>query len=670
MDLADSIQANDDTGIHATREHHSLLASRRSQTLAVPITYDGQISSSRGSQQSKDSTHSSPVGRTSPEDKQEVTTIGWLKAWWTDLASVFVSVGLLIAVFAVLLSVDDTPLADWSMPFGIQPTALVAILITLCKLFLLDVVAEGISQLKWVYFEQRSHKLEDLERFDNASRGVWGSMKFLYFIHWQAIFGFVGALITILAVAMAPFAQQSLSFYTKAVADPESPPSVYRSNSYDTNIGMPLFSTYVYHSRDDFLSSVDTQPISNYASMMSAVLRGLYNPESNAEFDCKTSSCIWPSYETLGICSTCEDVTASLTTRCYPASNTSYMVGSNYFNEGGHCKYTTPSGLELVGRCDEPEVTLWTSTTSYASTRKLARLPIITAVAALLFPEQGECHATAANFSMRAPQATECKLSWCSKTFESKAVNGTISETVVQTNDLVFPPGPCNGTSNWPPLFQEDSHIPAWTVREDVGADDLFRFAAFKKHEVLENLCDDWQHHDNPAFWINAQDNLNVRHILDTVFTGRVSNAAGTNVGNMLYTVNNGNITANVMGVAESMTNEIRSGPNSTAHLGTAHINETYIRVNWVWLTYPAVLVALSILFLFGTVIFSAEKSQVVWKSSSLALLFHGLKESDRETSVRKQSDMEEVAKQIWVRLKEDDNGNLNLVRGQHQSTG
>lgn len=131
------------------------------------------------------------------EDKANSTT-SFLLDWWKELAVILTSVAFLAAVYIVLLSVHDTRLEDWSMPFGVQPTALIATLITLCKLFLLVVVAEALSQLKWVYFEQQPHKLEDIEHFDSASRGAFGAILFLSKVRWRAVAASVGAVVTYL----------------------------------------------------------------------------------------------------------------------------------------------------------------------------------------------------------------------------------------------------------------------------------------------------------------------------------------------------------------------------------------------------------------------------------------------------------------------------------------
>lgn len=62
--------------------------------------------------------------------------------------------------------------------------------------------------------------------------------------------------------------------------------------------------------------------------------------------------------------------------------------------------------------------------------------------------------------------------------------------------------------------------------------------------------------------------------------------------------------------------------------------------------------------------VFSAERSRAVWKSSSIATLFHGLqgwpKDDLMEDRVEK---IEESAKNMRVKLQRDRDGHLALLR-------
>jgi hypothetical protein len=67
-------------------------------------------------------------------------------------------------------------------------------------------------------------------------------------------------------------------------------------------------------------------------------------------------------------------------------------------------------------------------------------------------------------------------------------------------------------------------------------------------------------------------------------------------ISNMIYWANDGHILKTFDQIAQSMTNQMRSGPQSVNHAGQVLRNELYMRVDWLWLAYPvALLVAVSV---------------------------------------------------------------------------
>lgn len=80
--------------------------------------------------------------------------------------------GLLIAVVVMLRVYDGKPLSEW--PYSITINALVAILVTLIKATMTVPLAEGLSQLKWSWFDKPA-RLQDLALIDAASRGTLGA---------------------------------------------------------------------------------------------------------------------------------------------------------------------------------------------------------------------------------------------------------------------------------------------------------------------------------------------------------------------------------------------------------------------------------------------------------------------------------------------------------------
>lgn len=68
---------------------------------------------------------------------------------------------------------------------------------------------------------------------------------------------------------------------------------------------------------------------------------------------------------------------------------------------------------------------------------------------------------------------------------------------------------------------------------------------------------------------------------------------------------------------------------------GTADSMVVSVRVEWIWLSFPIVLVFASFLFLVATVLITSSKEIPSWKSSNLAVLAMGLDEGNRRDFTR-----------------------------------
>lgn len=119
------------------------------------------------------------------------------------------------ALTVILAKIDNIPLPHWWLP--IQPNSLIAVLTTVAKSSMMLSVASCISQLKWGHFFQQPRKLVDLETFDEASRGPWGSATLLPLLAFRGPILFTSglALVTIVSLGIDPCAQQVLEFPTQ-----------------------------------------------------------------------------------------------------------------------------------------------------------------------------------------------------------------------------------------------------------------------------------------------------------------------------------------------------------------------------------------------------------------------------------------------------------------------
>ncbi|KAK0614073.1 hypothetical protein B0T14DRAFT_570050 [Immersiella caudata] len=126
----------------------------------------------------------------------------------------------------LLVHFDGQRLPEW--PYAINLTTLISVTATVFKAALLAGVSEIISQAKWTWF-RKSHPVNDLQRSDEASRGIWGALEFLATIP-GALVGTVAAAVVLLSMAVGPFSQQAIKPVTCQQANPSATASIPAAN--------------------------------------------------------------------------------------------------------------------------------------------------------------------------------------------------------------------------------------------------------------------------------------------------------------------------------------------------------------------------------------------------------------------------------------------------------
>jgi len=142
--------------------------------------------------------------------------------WLPEVLGIIISASCLIALAAVLFAFDgqSSPQLRW----GLTLNAVISILATASRTALLAVVAATIGQLKWCWFTA-SKRLQDMQSFDNASRGALGSVTMLLSMP-AGYLASLGAAVTILALAWDPFLQQIVNYPIRGVSAPSASASI------------------------------------------------------------------------------------------------------------------------------------------------------------------------------------------------------------------------------------------------------------------------------------------------------------------------------------------------------------------------------------------------------------------------------------------------------------
>ena len=124
------------------------------------------------------------------------------------------------------------------------------------------------------------------------------------------------------------------------------------------------------------------------------------------------------------------------------------------------------------------------------------------------------------------------------------------------------------------------------------------------------------------------------------------------------------NISMTMDNVATAMTNYFRDSSNDTI-TGQAGQTELFVHVTWPWITLPASLVLAGTIFLMLAMYQTKRLKASIWKTSELALLFHGSEESypDLNASLDRSSEMKNAALGIKTKMEKSSSGKWVLRR-------
>ena len=249
------------------------------------------------------------------------------------------------------------------------------------------------------------------------------------------------------------------------------------------------------------------------------------------------------------------------------------------------------------------------------------------------------------------PTATECALYWCVQTLNTSIQNGILNQTILKTwsndsaldtSDVYLSPYIPRSTSNHRPDYYVSpmSNVPLARFLQD----------AFNASVKGINLP-------------NSQ--FTPDELLDlTIYSSDIAQA-------LWHTNDLKNLMNNL---ADRMTDALRNlysipaAESDASSLGDVYTTQTYVHVTWPWLILPVGLVLASCAVLLAAVIESSRYRAVVWKSSSLAVMFHGIdgrvSENGSGGNVHSmyRKEMEMAAEEMKVRLAERRDGAIRLM--------
>lgn len=504
-------------------------------------------------------------------------------SWTWEIASAVFSIICLVLLAIFLQQVDGEQYDSWR--YNLSPNTVASAIVTIAKAALLISVSSCISQIKWSQGEKAKRSpLYHIQALDQASRGTWGSLEILWRWRLKPGLATAGALLTVLSMAIDPLAQQLLNYPSIRTKVPDATAYAQSAHAYSTQGQTHLPKTLAEYVED--------------SNMMMAAMNGLANKNTTLEPVCSTGDCEYSDFNSLGICSHCEDVTKQSLQVCNMTKISEIeVIGTPFDNSLPlNCSYTSPTGHKIIpsfftlDKGNKTTQTLyrvpWTSLATFSASN-WQNMSFFSAKY-----EHPTIFYTIKNTTAREPkpQLTECSIHWCEKQYTNNFYksNGHRALEVVKSQILTTP------------SIDSGKLMP-------LKGGTLFSPGA--------------------NYTVDGPSGRNIGLLLQSIFssdllqTGQVSLSAST----LLYKSNN--LTESVAQMATAMTDAVRSTSESGSfHVhGEAFQTNTIIHVRWGWIALPIASVILSIILLLATAISERKSGTVLWKASVLPLLLGGV---------------------------------------------
>ncbi|CEJ93566.1 hypothetical protein VHEMI09146 [[Torrubiella] hemipterigena] len=595
--------------------------------------------------------------------------VGWgatLRVWSWEIAALAVSGIALMAIIITLRQFEDASIKWWKAPISIN--AAVAILSALFRGLLFIPISNGLGQLKWLSVSQINQRLVDMNIYDQASRGVWGSVVLLakqFTSRRLSFIASIGAILGLIALITEPFSQAAVSIGSCERPFPHQA-ALPRANGYADapHVGAGI-------------NELTSQ-------MQFAALSGFYNPPKdlsdpiNGLVTCPTGNCSFSNgddsiyFETIDLGSSCKDISSKIKLTVdsfYPRSYLSGYANNITLTSLGKSSFD-PRGTVLgfmstpaLGEIKEPWPDGPWKSTSLVSFQGMAGML-----------ENGSLY----------PRAFDCSLRPCVRSLSATVVNGKYAEkehsrqylhylASTRQFELALNCTRINGTwhtckSSATETATHNMQATPWELQQDA-------------HLTKANNTGRW-YEPKCYYFVTLGVLLGFSRYLGSTFDSAfVTVEPGSIVSGAAWAKDlwkRGNMTMDSVnkfstGLAASIGAEMRRGgspydftnkvilePASLEVSGDMVLIEPCITVQWKYLSFLAFLWAFTALFC-GAIILAQHQSRLGagtdWKTSILPLLFQAIHNGDGLSSNAsyRDSDLQRRAEEVAVQLADSD---------------
>ncbi|KAF7190708.1 hypothetical protein HII31_07867 [Pseudocercospora fuligena] len=598
-----------------------------------------------------------PLGNGAVSSKVTAFTSGLatLEDWWfLEVLGISLSAGALIAIAIILSHFDNAPQPRWAT---VSLNTLVSWLSTLAKAMVLIPVSRGLAQLKWTWMAEKERALSDLQTFDNASRGLMGSLVLLFEQPGRHLAA-LAAIATLLALGFDPFIQNFIQYSPQSAVNATAPAFVSNASEY-ASVGIPMSAS---RSGGSWVYLVD--PV-----MKANVYNSLINMDDSQawslpQYVCESGNCTWDPIATLAVRPSCKSFFHLLRRNCTtPFAGSSEetcdlgppgMVPSLTYN-----KYA--SAMDIVMNLTTSNVSLVHENGPFKAVR-------------MLMAEGSNMNATALAYGHSISNdstiiATECNFEICVQSLQASVLAGNYVERSIawycnstflrrpEDWDALNPDSPTGW--RWleirPPWGEEHGMRPNTTfgmTSRTLGSLQTFLSAIFAGYVYVST----------PALMVISENPMYAAHdIAGSIFYGNLSGCVDQT----------DHLRCAAENTARAMTKTFRDSAvvargrqDAVMATGRTLIMLSYVHIQWPWIILPVLVWLLAAVVWIGTSLKTRRAKIPSWREDILPLLFL-YREEDKalgtEISSTSDNDFAALAGSTKVRLRVSD-GRARLV--------
>ncbi|QDS77233.1 hypothetical protein FKW77_003088 [Venturia effusa] len=598
------------------------------------------------------------------------------KGWLWEVLSLLTACVSLAGFMSLLMRYDGKPSPHWK--FGMSLNTAVSLMSTMFRINILVPIAAGISQMGWIWLARPGGRLDDVVRFDDASRGPWGCLVLLRrtrFVHIASL----GAWLSLACLALGPFFQQTIRYdeefapdttrnattsvaysysgardSTKGGLPDGRPRDVVLSPVFDLSMGSRNLITVGRRNAapdeddNEFSTKYYRMPHNLRSAMFNAMFTSNLMSLPDPLYNCPTGNCTWGPFLTLGVSASCFDISSEVSLKremSIQNSSDGYKIVSSgtgflvdFLND------TNPQTFMKLRSITPAD------NASYMA--PFARVSGILAAVEWVKVLRGFSNAidgVGAHINESTVfEAHRCIFHFAVHELEEKVINGTyqVNERIRYTeaaNDtlpsLVYNPNPPDDVINSGKNFT--------ISQESFGI-------------------------------ISSQFTKDPNFLQGKVEVSETSSLSGPPTAFTLFQADN--VTRAMYNLADYMTKAFRANDslllqaksknpliiarNQTID-GIARSPQQFVHVQWAWLALPIIVLLLATVFLCTVILTSAAYGVGNWKDSPLTLFFHctpGERDfSDRKKSLHTAGAMQKAASEMQAMIRKRDRATIEV---------